>query len=118
MTQEDGSSGKRGLNPPPIISHAPKGFAGAPARSDAEQQRAVYLAIGAPFAVAFLLLLLILWAEQVRCTSGDTTDSADETRCSSHSGSSGGGGGGGGGGEGRASFGGFGGFGGWHGGGG
>lgn len=112
----DGTSGKRGVKPPPIISNAPEGFAGAPPGSAEEEQRRAlylaYLALYVPLAVAFVLFIVVQWIEQSRCA-----DSTSETACSSDSsGSSGHGGGGGG--EGAARFGGFGAFGAGHGGGG
>ncbi|CCJ08225.1 hypothetical protein [Methylocystis sp. SC2] len=115
MTEADGTSGKRGVKPPPIISNAPEGFAGAPpGSSDAEQRQALYIALGAPLAAAFVLFIVVQWIEQSRCA-----DSTSETACSSDSsGSSGHGGGSGGGGEWAARFGGFGAFGAGHGGGG
>jgi hypothetical protein len=117
MTEADETPGKRGLNPPPIISNAPEGFAGAPPGStDEEQWLAFYITLFAPLAVAFVLFIVVQWIEQSRCAQPDSTS---ETACSSDSsGSSGHGGGGWGGGEGHASFGGFGAFGAGHGGGG
>ena len=120
MTEADGTSGKRGVKPPPIISNAPEGFAGAPPGSTEEEQRRAlylaYLALCVPLAVAFVLFNVVQWIEHSRCAR---TDSTSETACSSDfSGSSGYGGGGGGGGEGSARFGGFGAFGAGHGGGG
>lgn len=115
------TSGKRSFNPPPIISHAPQGFAGAPGPTEEELRRARFLVLS-PLAAGFLLLLLVLWIEHVRCSGA--TDSTNETACSSDSssGSGGGGGGGsggsGGGGGGAARFGGFGAVGAGHGGGG
>ncbi|KAF0128082.1 MAG: hypothetical protein FD139_853 [Methylocystaceae bacterium] len=123
MTEADGTSGKRGVKPPPIISNAPEGFAGAPPGStDDEQRQALYLgylAIWVPLAVAFVLFIVVQWIEQSRCAR---TDASNETACSSDSsgssGHGGGSGGSGGGGEGAARFGGFGAFGAGHGGGG
>ena len=119
MTQAGGTPGKRSVNPPPIISHAPEGFAGAPGPTEDEQRRALYLAFGLPLAVALVLLLVVQFIERARCVPADATDSTkaqNQTSCSSQS--SGGHGGGGGGGEGAASFGGFGAAGAGHGGGG
>lgn len=122
MTQADETSGKRGVNPPPIISHAPEGFAGPPGPTDEEQRRALFLAnlaLYVPLAVAFVLFLLIQWIDHARCSPGNATEPTNETTCSSDSSGSGGGGGGsGGGGEGAVRFGGFGAVGAWHGGGG
>ncbi|QGM93475.1 hypothetical protein F7D13_05250 [Methylocystis rosea] len=119
MTEADGTSGKRGVKPPPIISNAPEGFAGAPPGStDDEQRRALYITLYLPLAVAFLLFIVVQWIEQSRCAR---TDPTSETACSSDSsgsGHGGGSGGSGGGGEGAARFGGFGAFGAGHGGGG
>ncbi|RNJ49045.1 hypothetical protein [Methylocystis hirsuta] len=122
MTEADGTSGKRGVKPPPIISNAPKGFAGAPPGStEEEQRRALYracLALGVPLAVAFVLLVVIQWIEHARCAPEGAMNSTSETACSSDSSGSSSHGGGGGGGDGSARFGGFGGFGAGHGGGG
>lgn len=123
MTKAGETSGKRGVKPPPIISNAPEGFAGAPPGSTEEEQRRAlyitYLALGVPVAVAFVLLVVIQWIEHARCAPEGAMNSTSETACSSDSsGSSGYGGGGGGGGEGSARFGGFGAFGAGHGGGG
>lgn len=124
MTNAGKTSGKRSFNPPPIISHAPQGFAGAPGPTDEELRRALFLAnlaLYVPLAVGFALLLLVQWIEHARCSGA--TDSTNETICSSDSSGSGGsggsgGGGGGGGGASSARFGGFGAMGAGHGGGG
>lgn len=79
--------GKRGVTPPPVITHAPQGLGKAPAASS--PLRMFALVLGAPGAVAVALFGFLHWMDQrENCNAADPNQPCASSGGGSHGGSS------------------------------
>ena len=127
MTERRKEFGKRGINPPPVVTHAPQGLRGGHEPHSERRMRTLAISVAAVGATAIGMLALTQGLQSldrnVACPRAPDGSDANNSQCYYSHGSSGphgGSGSGGGGYAGRssASFGGFGGAGSAHGGGG